>query len=73
MGVGVVGTSRFRKGWPPKNLCAIIQQQANWWKGGKSKKKAKDYSLEQKDVKDVWGNAEKKEINILRLIDDYNH
>eukprot|EP00957_Ditylum_brightwellii_P183211 13955513-Ditylum_brightwellii.AAC.1 len=38
-----------------------------------SKKKAKDHGLEQKHVKDVWGNAGKKEINIPRIIDDYNY
>eukprot|EP00957_Ditylum_brightwellii_P137829 10508354-Ditylum_brightwellii.AAC.2 len=38
-----------------------------------NKKKAKDHCLEPKHVKDVWSDARRKEINIPRIIDIYNH
>eukprot|EP00957_Ditylum_brightwellii_P204877 15341190-Ditylum_brightwellii.AAC.1 len=30
MGIGVVGTSHFRKGWHPKDLHSITQQESNF-------------------------------------------
>eukprot|EP00957_Ditylum_brightwellii_P175492 13361515-Ditylum_brightwellii.AAC.1 len=106
MGVGVVGTSHFRKGWPPKNLCAITQQQAKfnnfywciddygmllgrWLDNGmvfcvstapkvggmveRAIRRPRITVLDTKHVKDIWGNVGKKEINIPRFVNDYNH
>eukprot|EP00957_Ditylum_brightwellii_P034739 2633151-Ditylum_brightwellii.AAC.1 len=30
MGISVIGTSCFRKGWPPRDLCAVTQQESNF-------------------------------------------
>eukprot|EP00957_Ditylum_brightwellii_P029687 2243788-Ditylum_brightwellii.AAC.1 len=30
MRIGVVGVSCHRKGWPPKDLCAVTQQESNF-------------------------------------------
>eukprot|EP00957_Ditylum_brightwellii_P077247 5870206-Ditylum_brightwellii.AAC.1 len=104
--IGVAGTSRFRKGWSSKKLCAITQQQAKfnnfywctdeystllgrWLDNGmvfcifmvhkvggmseRARKSSRIAVLNKKNIKDVWGNVGKKEINIPRLIDDYNY
>eukprot|EP00957_Ditylum_brightwellii_P138477 10555142-Ditylum_brightwellii.AAC.1 len=104
--IDVVGTSHFRKRWPPKNLHAVTQQQAKFndvhWcideygmllgrqldndivfciimvhKVGvmveRARRRPRITLLNKIHVKYVWGNVEKKEINIHRTIDDYNH
>eukprot|EP00957_Ditylum_brightwellii_P206256 15347574-Ditylum_brightwellii.AAC.1 len=106
MGIGVVGTSHFRKRWPPKNLCAVTQQQAKfndfyWCIDGygmllgrwldnilvfcirmvhkvdgmveRARRRPRITILNKNHVKDVWGDVGKKEINIPKLINGYNH
>eukprot|EP00957_Ditylum_brightwellii_P179583 13680187-Ditylum_brightwellii.AAC.1 len=30
MGIGVIGSSCFRKGWPSKDLCTVTQQESKF-------------------------------------------
>ena len=105
-GVGVVGTSRFQKTWPPAALKAIALKDAKFndffycvdehgtlcarWMdnglvfcvstihkvGGKVERMRKRPRVTMNNsahVKHVWGDEGKMNINIPKLIDDYNH
>jgi len=104
LGVGVVGTARARRGWPPKeikqvsderfNTFYLLKDQANYLIGRwvdnnivtmvstlhtgreeilRFRRRPRTTTTNRHHINRVWGDQSIKEINIPKVIDDYNH